>query len=500
MSKVVVNTFYYTVGIYALQVVLFFFNLHLRQLLGPENLGIWAFLTIVLTYLVMADFGVMQIVLKRMSSAFYEGKPEDVRKHMQAGIGFSLANGALVFFGVFVYAMTMYAGEPVYLFGFLYLACSFLLMRISNSLVYLFRARGEFKILTAFNALSMITWAGLGILMVSFFGIFGLYVSTLISLLLGLAFLFLVFFRSEVWRPCLRPREWLQYLLPGLMFFSGSLLLNAVRFTDSLWIRYSLDDQSLGYYTLGFTFAGYIYLTIDSASMVIFDHMQQVRTSTNSDDETIRSANRIMLMLSIVVLPVLIATITAAAQITIPILANKFVSEIDLVLFMTTMVFPLALAHIPVQLLQVFGRLRSFVLASAVSLMLMIGLLTVVTFWSISLMSVAVVSAVTYTVYFTLLYFASYKSLKKAWPQYSVLMACVAYFWIVQYVTMTGRSSQGLELTELLWDVVGRFAGFIGLYVPIAFYYEYRTNELSRLASAFRDMLRVKFGTMNEGS
>lgn len=499
MSKVVSNTFYYTVGIYALQVVLFFFNLHLRQLLGPENLGVWAFLNIVLTYLVMTDFGVMQVVLIRMSSAYHEGRSEDMRWHMETGLGFSLFNGFVVSASVVLYGVVAYAGNPVYLCGFLYLAGTFLLMRISNSLVYLFRARGEFKILTAFNALSMIVWVGLGILMVSFYDIFGLYLSTFISLGLGLLFLLSIFLRNEIWRPRFRPGEWAQYLAPALMFFSGSLISNAIRFTDSLWIRYTLNDESLGYYTIGFTFAGYVWVTIDSASMVILNHLQQVKATTHSEEATIRSADRIMLMLSVVILPLLIASITAAAQITIPILANKFESKIALVVFMTAMVFPLALAHIPVQLLQVFGKLRAYAIASAISLVLMVVLLVGVSRGSLSLMSVAVVSAITYTLYFTLLYFACHKDLATVWSRYGLLVGCLAYFWIAQYFTMAGHSSEGLGITESILDVVMRYTLFMALYAPAALYYEYRTKELSRLTKTLRDILRAKSGALNLG-
>jgi O-antigen/teichoic acid export membrane protein len=254
--------------------------------LGPAGYGAWNALSLLLDYGAYASCGALAGLDLRLPAAASRGDRIGARRLM-AGAWSVVALGA----GVFVLGVILYLasgdrriatpwgwGAPI-----LMLAAAVFQLMIQYHAGSL-RAHGEFRVVSEANGIQAVLGGGLGLALVSRFGVWGLLGGWLAGSLTAL-----VWMRRGPVRPPLgigAPGEGLALArlgFPIFAFFTASLVLRSV---DRIaFVRY-VGAEGLGHYSLGLMVAGLVLYLPEAAATVLYPRMSAAAHGARDPERT----------------------------------------------------------------------------------------------------------------------------------------------------------------------------------------------------------------------
>ncbi|MBI4550064.1 MAG: oligosaccharide flippase family protein [Candidatus Omnitrophica bacterium] len=252
-----------------------------RLFLGPAQMGVWAFLQVILNYAKHASLGVTAATSRDVPYYLGKGQADKANEIQNLVFSFSLATSlltALAIAGLAWFQRRNY--PPIFIQGML-IACAILvLQRLYNLFVVLLRAHQEFSFAAFLNFLLSATGLLFTILLTWKFKLHGFLASTVLSLLLGVVFILwkthyrfeLVFSPHKIW--------------PIIQFGSTMLVFDVVRSTlvsiDRVLIAKFLGLQALGLYSVALMASNYVSSFPVMLSVIFFPRLQE--TFAKKDD------------------------------------------------------------------------------------------------------------------------------------------------------------------------------------------------------------------------
>lgn len=482
MSKFTSDSIYYTLSTYVLQFALFFVNIVTKQMLGPEQLGAWAFIQIILTYLSIVDLGVVDAGWKEIAFNYSKKDPSKTQQYLSSMFGYNLVTSLSVSFFLFLYAL-IFVRESFIFFGIIYLGVSFPFVRINNCFISYYRAVSEFKLLSRFNIIAMLNNSLIGIVLVYFFGLYGMYSATFINIFLLSTLWFTIYKKKNKLVVDFTFKNYIPLLKIGLPLVFGGALFTVFRSLDSLYVKMIFGNEMLGFYSMGFSLAGYIFLIPNSLSVVLFSKFQDIYAKSIEKDnnlDLLEKADQIQKIIGIVILPLLIGAVFFFSDFIITSMAPKFITYIKLIQIIILGIFPLALIHVPNQLLITQNKFKEYILISTgVVFFLVISLFVGSSIFKLDTSSVAIITAISYLFYFISIYIIAFKGNKKL--IYNLSSYLFTFFYFVSVSLVINSINITAHFTLFISSALN-FVLFMFFLLPIFYYFDYKTGSLSKLA------------------
>lgn len=254
--------------------------------LGPLGYGAWNALNLLLDYGAYASCGALQGLDLRLPSAVARGDRTDARRVM-AGAWAVVALGGALFALI---SLLVLAGGDLRLMSpwgwgppSLMLAAALFQLAIQYHAGAL-RAHGEFRAVSEALALQAMVGAGLGLALVSRFGVWGLLWGWLAGSMAALLWM-----RRGPVRPPLASgdlREGISLArlgLPVFALFAASMVLRSV---DRIaFVRYA-GTEGLGHYSLGLMVAGLILYLPEAAAAVLYPRLSAAAQGARDPERT----------------------------------------------------------------------------------------------------------------------------------------------------------------------------------------------------------------------
>jgi O-antigen/teichoic acid export membrane protein len=344
----------YTVSTYIVQVITFITGIVNRRFLGPENIGIWTFLTLILSYLSLSHLGTIDGGGKEIPYWYGKGDLERAEKVKNCMYSFSLLFSIIAAIVAFILIVVLKSNIPgIPFLGFIVIIAALPMQQSLNSNIILFRSNKKFKLLSK----TLIYNAGLNLIasvtIIVFFKLYGVYI----------AFLMILVWNLLYWRDYRKGKanlnfklsfdtKELKYLLligfPLALYSSGWTFFLSL---DRLFVTNYLGAAALGYYSLAVSINAYIYQTPNAFSIVMFPQFLERFGKTESKESLLIFITKPTIALSFFVIPFLIG----GAFILVPVIVRQFIPAfmpgiLPLKIFMAGTFF-LSLTHMPVQFL-----------------------------------------------------------------------------------------------------------------------------------------------------
>jgi O-antigen/teichoic acid export membrane protein len=254
--------------------------------LGPIGYGAWNALNLLLDYGSYASCGALAGLDLRLPSAAERGDRDQARRAMTGAWSVVALGGGLFALAVVLYLASGHRriatpwgwGPPV-----LMLVSALLQLAIQYHAGSL-RAHGEFRAVSEAHGTQAVLGGGLGLVLVSRFGVWGLLGGWLVGSLVAL-----VWMRRGPVRPPLAIggfREGLSLArlgFPIFAFFAASLVLRSV---DRIaFVRYA-GTEGLGQYSLGLMVAGLVLYLPEAAATVLYPRMSAAAHGARDPERT----------------------------------------------------------------------------------------------------------------------------------------------------------------------------------------------------------------------
>jgi O-antigen/teichoic acid export membrane protein len=238
--------------------------------LGPAGYGGWNALNLILDYGTYASLGALQGLDLRLPAASLEADPSRAQRLVRGTwsvmwigwLAFAVILGASLVFSPHAFAGDLGPWAPM---SMLLLALLQLAIQLYVSVL---KARGRFGPASAAQAAQFVVGAGIGVLLVGRFGVYGLIGGWFVGTLVALVWLKLAA-RGVPVVPGRMPDglALARAGLPVFGFFTASLVLRSV---DRLALIRFGDRAELGFYSLGLLAVGLVLYLPEAAATVLF--------------------------------------------------------------------------------------------------------------------------------------------------------------------------------------------------------------------------------------
>jgi O-antigen/teichoic acid export membrane protein len=271
----------------------------------------------------------------------------------------------------------------------------------------------------------------------------------------------------------------------GIPLFMGGVSFTIFRSIDSLFVKHFLGNETLGYYNLGYSLAGYVFIIPNSLSVVLFSKFHEIYFSNKNQSNTVifKKADEIQKVLGFMILPILIGAVYFFCDFVIVKMAPKFIPNLNLIKIMVLGIFPLSLIHVPNQLLITQNKFKYYILVGLGSNIFLIScLFGIRIYFNIGPSLVAIITSISYGVYFIVLYIVVFHKTHK-W-----LLTVVCYILFYAYFVCVAVIISNLNLFEnyqLLYRVILNFILFMFSMIPFLFYFESRIKLIKKTLTPY---------------
>lgn len=354
-SGIVRDATWYTSATYLSQFLAFGVGIVAKRLLGPTELGIWAVLLSLLSFLALLEFGVTQATNKQVAYAISKGDEMLVEQYKRTQFTFVTALALLGSVGVVVYVQLFRTTlSTPFASGLLWLAVIFPLYQLHMGQVTVFWANRRFDATALVTLIEAVGMGTIGLFLIWRIGVYGQIIGYLAVLLAKLTFLAwqargdgALKIRFGWHFPALR-----QLLRVGLPLDAIAIVNLAKLSATSLLVAYFLDTTSVGYFALALSIQNYIYWTPNAFSIVMFPRFQERMATSNDDPTALRSfLVKPTIGLGYFVLPVLISASFFLVPVLIRHVLPAYVPSIVVLKVLLAGTFFLSMEHMPGQLL-----------------------------------------------------------------------------------------------------------------------------------------------------
>lgn len=360
-ALIVRDATWYTSATYLSQLLAFGIGVAAKRMLGPTDLGVWAVLLSLLSFLALLEFGVTQATNKQMAYALSKGDDALAEEYKRVQFTFVTATALLGALGVAAYVLLNRAAlGTTFARGLLCLAFILPLYQVHMGQVTVFWANKRFSGASLVTLLDTVLMGTIGLLLIWRVGVYGQILAYLIVLLAKLGFLD----RQAAGQARMRVRfGWNSTLLRELLRVGVPLqviaLVNLVKLSGtSLLVAYYLDTTAVGYYALALSIQNYIYWTPNAFSIVMFPRFQERMAGSNDDPTALLSyLVKPTVGLALFVLPVLISGSYFLVPVLIRHALPAYEPSITVLKVLLAGTYFLSMEHMPGQLLTTTNHL-----------------------------------------------------------------------------------------------------------------------------------------------
>ena len=360
----------YTAATYVVQVITLVIALVTKRWLGPVNVGVWASLILLTTYLGLAQLRITDAAQKEI--AYRRGKGEEDIAALLRDVMFTvwLAVSAVLGAGVVAAAWLLPSmGSPDRRLGLALVGALFPITQLLVCYTVMFRCHKRFELLSRTLVLVAVANAVLQLPLTFFWGFPGYL----------LAYVLANVFHFVYWRLVARDHDttafhlrwhWptLRRLLEvGVPMQVGGVVTTLFRSLDQVLLVGRMGPAALGLYSIGVSVNTFVYSVPNAVSIVTFPNFQERYGQTGS-----RSALRDLIVIPVqamafVVLP---AAVGGAYLLLPPLVRHvlpQFVAGIAAAQILLMGTFALSLNHMPGQFLITVDRQIPGIILAAVS-------------------------------------------------------------------------------------------------------------------------------------
>ncbi len=248
--------------------------LFIRNVLGPEQMGAWIALQVILTYTKYSNMGLAEAAGREIPFERGRGHSERINDIRNASYTFTLLVAVVLSVGMAIAAFFVYRSFGM-LYGVSLLTLAFLsfFQRVSTFCIVMVRAERRFDFINRFNVYTSAANAVLVVLLVHFFQLYGYYAAMVLSFVFN--YFYLIGFSGVPFR-----LRW-NWLLLTSLFKMGIVLvfvsLSHTFFTsvDKLSITATLGVKALGIYSITMLVSNLILIFPNNLSVIIFPYLNE---------------------------------------------------------------------------------------------------------------------------------------------------------------------------------------------------------------------------------
>ena len=429
------------------------------KLLTPELFGLWTLLKIIPTYSSYGHLGSRTSV--RFLIPLYKGKQEHDRANAirDTGLSTSLLFNFLV--ASVLIAICFKPGLQVEVrAGFITMAVVVLLQCFYDYYAALLKANEQFSLMASLNYLKTTTTLVLTIPLLYFLGVYGLYLTLVLTYVVAIAGLGINY--SLQARLRFHYHEFKGLIAKGFPIMLIGLCVLFIITADRLIVSYFLGNKELGYYGIATMAFAFLRQVPKTTKEVLEPRMMRALSSSSS--ETIVSEYLLKPLINTAYLmPFLIGAVFFLFPVVIPLILPRYASAIVPAQVLTLGAYFLAMSHAPRMIIVANNWQIQAALLLPVVLMVNIGLSVFLLQKGLGLLGVALGTSVSLILLFLVLFVlvaARLETKGGAWGQH--VMGMVLPFPIM-CVTMAILFY--LLPTFIANDYIAACAGVIGLYV-----------------------------------
>ncbi len=482
----------YTAATYVVQVITLLLAIVTKRWLGPVNVGVWASLMLLTTYLGLAQLRITDAAQKEI--AYRRGKGEEDTAALLRDVMFTawLSLSALLGAGVVVAAWLLpglRSGD--HRLGLVLVGALFPITQVLVCYTVMFRSHKRFELLSRTLLLVALANAALQLPLTYLWGFPGFLAAYVLANLVHLAY----------WRLVVRDRDTTRFhlrwhwptlrrlLAVGVPMQVGGVVMTLLRSLDQVMLLGRLGPAALGLYSIGVSVNTFVYSIPNAVSIVTFPSFQERYGQTGS-----RAALRELIVVPVqamafVVLPLAVG----GAYLLLPPLVRhvlpQFVPGIAAAQILLMGTFALSLNHMPGQFLITVDRQTPAIVLAAASTAVLASGCWLALGRGLGIVGVAAATAVAYAfsaASVLVVALAMAGSLRAALALVGQCAVALAWTW--------GGAALAVHLvpadTSSPWRDFGAaaLAGlvFLALIAPLIAFFQHRTGLLRPLLSVRR--------------
>ena len=274
----------YSISFVFMQIVNVGLAVFIRNVLGPEQMGVWVALQIVLTYTKYSNLGLGGAASREIPYEKGQGHTQRVDEIRNSSYTFTLLVSAVLSAAMIVAAFFVQQSfGSIYGVSLVTLAFLSFFQRASTFCIEIVRAERRFDFINRFNVYSSIANAVLIVLLVQFFRLYGFYVAMVLSFAFN--FFYLVGFSGISFR-----WQWNWLVLTSL--FKIGIVLVFVNLVgtffvsvDKLSITTLINVKALGIYSIVMMASNMILMLPNNLSVIMFPYLNEAYGASKEPED-----------------------------------------------------------------------------------------------------------------------------------------------------------------------------------------------------------------------
>jgi len=465
------DAFYYSCASSIAIVIAFLAGIMTKSIVGPTDIGLWALLNVLLTYMGLSEMGAISAANKEIPYELAKCNSSNAERLKGTMLSFVTLTAVIGMVGVLFYAVFSVSSLSRKAFvGLILIALSFPLFQLQfahTSIYWMNRQSGITGTMTMLEAISN---AVFGITLTWSLGIYGLYITFITTLIMKVSFLSSRARRdphlalSVSWSNAALARlvsSGLPLQLSNIM----NILRNSVPF---LFLGHYLNNAYVGYYALAINVQNLVLQTPYAIWIIMFPRFQEQYAVSNNDNATLMGlAMGPLRALSLLILPVLISGAYVFGPLVIRHITPQFTPTISILKVLLAGTYFLSLETVVGQILITTNRLWLRVITGVVSVVMLLACLMVIRARSDAFLGIAIAVGFSNAVSFFIVFFVSWAVVAgnrdtARWPL-RVLGICFYMMVVLVMGEHVIPSSESSLLVDAFWSGVKYCVSLIGL-------------------------------------
>ncbi len=270
----------YSAGYFFMQLITIGLAIFIRNVLGPEQMGVWVSLQVILNYTKYSNLGLANAAGREIP--FEKGRQRFDRAESIRNVSFTFTIVIALFLSLaMAVAAFVLRGKMGELFFYSLLALSFLsfFQRASTFCISLLRAEKQFLFINRFNVYSALANAVLTVLLITGLGLYGYYLSMILSFVLN--FIYVLRFSNVRFRLDWDWRELSSLFKMGVGLIVVNIFFTFLSSVDKISISALLGFKALGIYSLVIMASSLVTAFPNNLGVITFPYLNETYGASN---------------------------------------------------------------------------------------------------------------------------------------------------------------------------------------------------------------------------
>jgi O-antigen/teichoic acid export membrane protein len=476
----------YTVSSYLAQFLDVAAGILIRRLLGPANMGIWAFLQVIQNYAKHSGLGVTTATARDIPYYLAKGEPEKANEVQNLVFTFSIAATFLTSAAIAGWACVKGRtySKPIFI-GLFVMAALIILQRLYNLFIVVIRSHKQFIFAGWLNIISSALTLVLSVSLAWKYGLYGYYAAAVLTS----AILLFIIFTSTPHRFHFdfRIKPLIPLLSLGLAVVAGDLLRSVLTSIDRIMITKYLGFEALGHYSIALMAGNYLYSLPNMINVIFFPHLQEAFAKRDSLQDTERFL-RVSTLCVACLFPYFLGLVWLSADWLIPILLPKYIQGIPSLKYFVLGSFFMAVTHPFISFLITAKKHWALIPTQAAAVALGFTLIGTALHLQMGIEGVAAAAAGTYFFFFLLVAIFSLREIPGI-RSVSLIMSITAPFVYATVLLLT------LDRFLTIPGAAGFFISFTlfaVLMIPFVLVADREAKLIATAGSILRDLFQKK--------